>query len=173
VNTLQRLLPAPWLSLALWAVWLMLNQSASVGNLLLGAALALALPWFTERFRPERLRIHAWGIALKLAGVVLADIIKSNVQVARLILGPESAITPRFVWVPLDIRDAHGIATLATVITMTPGTLSADLSDDRGHLLVHSFDCDDDAAAVALVADIKARYETPLIAIFEGRKVAP
>jgi multicomponent K+:H+ antiporter subunit E len=70
--------------------------------------------------------------------------------------------------VPLSIRDAHGIAVLASVITMTPGTLSADLSDDRRQLLVHSFDVDDDAAEQALVAEIKARYEAPLIAIFDG-----
>jgi multicomponent K+:H+ antiporter subunit E len=96
------------------------------------------------------------------------DIVKSNIAVAKLILGNERKITPRFVWVPLALRDAHGIATLAGVVTMTPGTLSADLSDDRRHLLVHAFDIDDDAAQAALIADIKTRYEAPLIRIFEG-----
>jgi multicomponent K+:H+ antiporter subunit E len=168
MTLLRRLLPAPLLSLALWLAWLMLNESASAGHLLLGAALALALPWVTERLRPEKPRVHAWRTAVRLAAVVLLDIVQSNFQVARLILGPESAITPRFVWVPLTIRDPHGIALLAGVVTMTPGTLSADLSDDRRHLLVHAFDCDDDAAEQALVASIRQRYEAPLIAIFEG-----
>ena len=100
----------------------------------------------------------------KLLLVVLKDIVMSNIEVARRILGPESKITPRFVWVPLDIRDPHGIAALAGIITMTPGTLSSDLTEDRRHLLVHAFNVDDEQA---LVASIKERYETPLREIFE------
>jgi multicomponent K+:H+ antiporter subunit E len=80
------------------------------------------------------------------------------------VLGPEHLVQPRFVWVPLDIRDAHGIVALAGIITMTPGTLSAELADDRRHLLIHAFDVEDEAA---LVADIKKRYEAPLRVIFE------
>lgn len=159
-----RLLPAPVLSLVLWVAWLMLNESASVGHLLLGAALAIAIPWFTERFRPERPRLRGLGAAVRLALVVLFDIVKSNVIVARQVLGPESRVRPAFVWVPLDIRDPHGIVTLAGIITLTPGTLSSELSDDRRHLLVHAFNVD---APEALIAEIKQRYEAPLREIFE------
>lgn len=159
-----RLLPAPALSAVLWVSWLMLNESASAGHVLLGLALAVAIPWFTERFRPDRPRLRGLGAATRLALVVLGDIVKSNIVVARQVLGPESRIRPAFVWVPLDIRDPHGIVALAGIITLTPGTLSSELSDDRRHLLVHAFDVDDEQA---LVADIKQRYETPLREIFE------
>jgi multicomponent K+:H+ antiporter subunit E len=161
-------MPAPLLSLALFVTWLMLNESASIGHLLLAAALAIVLPWLTKRWRPDKPRLGRWGLIVRLAGRVLLDIVKSNIAVARLILGDERRITPRFVWVPLAIRDPHGIVALAGIVTMTPGTLSADLSDDRRHLLVHAFDVDDAAAEAALVADIQAHYEAPLIAIFEG-----
>jgi multicomponent K+:H+ antiporter subunit E len=164
----RRLLPSPLLSLALFITWLMLNESASAGHLALGAALALVLPVLTRAWRPERPRLRHAGTALKLATTILLDIVKSNITVARLILGNERHITPRFVWVPLALCDPHGIVALAGVVTMTPGTLSADLSDDRRHLLVHAFDIDDDATQAALIADIKARYEAPLIRIFEG-----
>jgi multicomponent K+:H+ antiporter subunit E len=164
----KRLLTSPLLSIALFITWLMLNESASTGHLLLGATLALSLPVLTQAWRPDRPRLRHAGTAMLLASTVLMDIVKSNIAVAKLILGNEREITPRFVWVPLALRDAHGIATLAGVVTMTPGTLSADLSDDRRHLLVHAFDIDDDAAQAALIADIKTRYEAPLIRIFEG-----
>jgi len=160
----KRLLPAPLLSAALLLCWLMLNQSASAGNWLLGGALALAVPWFTERLRPDKPRLKAWSAVLRLGGVVLKDIVLSNVEVARRVLGPESVLSPGWVWVPLDIRDPHAIVALAGIITLTPGTLSAELSEDRRHLLVHAFNLGD---AQALVADIKARYETPLREIFE------
>jgi multicomponent K+:H+ antiporter subunit E len=159
-----RWLPAPLLSLVLFVVWLMLNQSLSPGQLVLAAALAIAVPWFSERLRPDRPRLKRPALIVRFGLLVLWDIVRSNVEVARRILGPEGAIRPRFVWVPLSIRDPHGIVALAGVITMTPGTLSAELSADRRHLLVHAFNVDDEAA---LVADIKARYEAPLIAIFD------
>lgn len=160
----SRLLPAPGLSLVLWVSWLMLNESVSAGHLLLGAALALVVPWFTERYRPDKPTVRGALTACRLALVVLADIVKSNLVVARQVLGPESRVRPAFVWVPLDIRDPHGIVALAAIITLTPGTLSSDLSEDRRHLLVHALHVDD---AEALVADIKQRYESPLREIFE------
>jgi multicomponent K+:H+ antiporter subunit E len=152
------------MSLVLFVVWLLLNNTVHVAHIVLGVALALVIPWFTERLRPERPRIRRWGTVLRLGLTVLWDIVLSNIEIARRILGPESAIRPRFVWVPLAIRDPHGIVALAGIITMTPGTLSADLTDDRSHLLVHAFNVEDEAA---LVATIKQRYETPLREIFE------
>jgi multicomponent K+:H+ antiporter subunit E len=153
----------------LFVAWLLLNQSASAGHLLLAALFALTVPWFSERLRPERPRVQRWGELVRLAAVVLWDICKSNLDVAKRVLGRESAIRPAFVWVQLDIRDPHGIVTLAGIITMTPGTLSSDLSEDRRHLLVHALHCED---APALVADIKARYEAPLMRALGEAEVA-
>jgi multicomponent K+:H+ antiporter subunit E len=159
---IARLFPAPLLSAVLFVAWLLLN-GASAGHIALGAALAVSVPWLTEAFRPDRPRLGAWPVALRLVLAVLWDIVVSNVQVAWLILGPERRIQPRFVWLPLDIRDPHGIASLAGIITMTPGTLSADLTEDRRFLLVHALNVSDEAA---LIASIKARYEAPLRRVF-------
>jgi multicomponent K+:H+ antiporter subunit E len=161
---MKRWLPSPLISALLFVTWLAINNSASAGNIVLAVLFALGIPWFTRSLRADPPRIRRSGTILTLAAVVLKDIVLSNLEVARRILGPESAIRPRFVWVPLSIRDPHGIAALASIITMTPGTLSADLSEDRRHLLIHAFNVDDEAA---LVADIKARYEQPLMEIFE------
>lgn len=161
---MSRLVPAPLLSVVLFGAWLLLN-GLSVGHVVLAAALGIAIPWFTEPFRPDRFCLRGWSTLAALAVTVLWDIVVSNVQVAMLIIGPERRIHPRFVWLPLDIRDPHGIATLAGIITMTPGTLSADLTEDRRFLLVHALNVADEAE---LVASIKARYEAPLQRIFEG-----
>jgi multicomponent K+:H+ antiporter subunit E len=94
---------------------------------------------------------------------VLWDIVLSNIEVARRILGPERAITPGFIWLPLDLGNIHGITALASIITLTPGTLSTELTEDRRHLLVHCFNLRDPEATIAT---IKARYEAPLKEIF-------
>jgi multicomponent K+:H+ antiporter subunit E len=160
---MRRLLPSPLLSVALLVVWLLLNNTLAPGQVLLGALLALGLPLLTDRLRPERARMRRPLRAVRLLLVVLLDIVLANFEVARRILGPEAALRPRFVWLPLDIRDPYGIAALAGIITLTPGTVSSDLSADRQYLLVHAFHCDDPAA---LVASIKQRYERPLMEIF-------
>lgn len=157
------MLPAPLVSLLLWVAWLMLNGSHAPGHLLLGAVLAVALPLLLARYIAPRPRLRRAGVALRLAFVVVHDIIVSNVQVARLILGPESRIRPGFVRVPLALTEPYAIATLAGIITMTPGTLSCAVATDRSYLLVHALDLADPAQ---LVADIKARYETALLEIF-------
>ena len=161
---MKRLLPAPLLSATLFLTWLLLNSTVDPAHLVLAAALAVVVPWFTEALRPERPRVRRPLAIVRLGLVVLWDIVLSNIDVARRILGPESAIKPRFVWVPLSLSDPHAILSLAGIITMTPGTLSADLSADRRYLLVHAFNVNDEAA---LIAQIKARYEAPLKEIFE------
>ena len=160
---MKRMFPTPLLSLTLFIAWLMLNGSASAGHVLLGAALAWALPLATQSFRPEQPRLKAWGVVLRLGLVVLRDIVMSNIDVARGVLGPEKALAPGFVWVPLTIRDPHGIIALAGIITMTPGTLTCAVAPDGGSILVHALHVDD---AEALVAEIKSRYEAPLKEIF-------
>jgi len=157
-------LPAPLLSAVLFTVWLLLNNTLDPAHIVLAAALALVVPRFTERLRPDKPRLQRPATIVRLGFTVLWDIVVSNIEVARRILGPEAAINPRFVWVPLDIRDPNGILALAGIITMTPGTLTAELSEDRRFLLVHAFDVNDEAA---LIAQIKARYEKPLREIFD------
>ncbi len=163
----MQLFPAPILSAMLFVSWLMLVGSLSAGQVALAALLAIAIALWSERLRPERARIGAWGTIMRLAIVVLYDIVASALVVARQILGPEERIRPGFVWVPLAIRNPHGVASLASIITMTPGTLSVDFSPDRHHLLVHALHVDDPADLITLV---KERYERPLMAIFEGNR---
>jgi multicomponent K+:H+ antiporter subunit E len=160
---MKRLLPQPLLSASRLALWLLLNNSLTPAQLLLGALLAWLLPAITAPFWPQPVRLRRPLLAVRLLARVLVDIVVANLEVARRILGPESALKPCFVWVPLDIGQPWGIAALAEIITLTPGTVSAQLTADRRFLLVHALNETDPEA---LVATIKARYERPLMEIF-------
>lgn len=160
---MRRWLPAPMLSASLWAIWLLLNNTLDPAHMVLGAVLALAIPLYAGRLWPERPRPRRPGMVLRLGLAVLWDIVLSNLEVARRVLGPEARLRPGFVWLPLAVRDPYAIATLAGIITLTPGTLSAELSPDRRHLLIHALHLEDPEA---LVSTIKARYEAPLLEIF-------
>ena len=159
---MRALIPHPVSSLAVAVLWLLLN-GLSNGQLVLAVLFALALPRLLPAPAIPSPRLAAPVVAAKLVLVVLYDIVKANLEVAVRILGPESRIRPTFVWVPLDIASPQGIAMFASIITMTPGTLSCEVTEDRRWLLVHAFHADD---AAAVVADVKSRYEAPLREIF-------
>lgn len=169
-SVMSRLLPRPWTALWLWLTWLLLNQTTETGHLLLGLVLAVFIaryPTPGKALLRDPGRRGAWQRPLALArltGIVFWDIVVANLQVALLILGPQDTLRPRFVWVPIELKRPKSITLLAGIITMTPGTVSAELSDDHTHLLVHALDVED---ADALAAQIKARYEAPIRELFE------
>ncbi|MBM1142556.1 Na+/H+ antiporter subunit E [Alcanivorax sp. ZXX171] len=160
---MSRLLPFPMLSLLLWLSWLLLN-GFSWGHGLLGLVLAVVLPLGTRPFRPNVPRLRDFPKLVRFVLVVHWDIITANVVVARLILGSPRKLRPAFVELPLELTDDFAITLLASTISLTPGTVSADVSEDRRTLLIHALDMDDEAE---LVAQIKQRYERPLKEIFE------
>ncbi len=79
---MKRLFPAPWLSLALWLLWLVLNVSVSAGHLLLGAALGFLAPLLMRPLRPRPIRIRRPWVVLRLFLLVGRDVLVSNVAVA-------------------------------------------------------------------------------------------
>lgn len=160
---MNRLLPHPRLSAVLGLTWLALNNTLDPAHVLLAAAIGLLMPLLIARFLPDLPRLRAPGTLVRLFLVVLGDILVANIEVARRILGRESALRPAFVHVPLDLQDPLGVAALAAIVTLTPGTVSADLSDAGDSLVVHALHVDDETR---LVATIKQRYEAPLRAIF-------
>jgi multicomponent K+:H+ antiporter subunit E len=159
----RRWLPHPLLSLCLLMVWLLLVNDLSLGQWLLGTVLGLTIPLLTQVFWINPPRIYRpFKLCLFLLRI-LGDIVMANLQVAKLILGSPSKLRPAFVEIPMLLEDELALTMLASIISLTPGTVSADLSDDRKLLLVHGLDVADEAA---LVADIKQRYEAPLLEVF-------
>ena len=153
----------PVLSLLLAAVWLLLQRSLALPQLLWALAFALLLPRLLQGFLGPAGRLRRPGVALQLFGIVLWDIVVSNLTVAKLVLSPRAEPQPAWVPVPLELRHPGAITLLASIITMTPGTVSCVVDEAAGQILVHALDCDD---AAAMAAQIKARYEQPLMEIF-------
>lgn len=164
MRRIRNWLPHPLLTPVLAAVWLLLNNSIAPGQILLGLLLGWAIPRVTLVFWPEQVRIRRPMRLLRFAGVFLFDVLVANLAVAWLILIGPRQLRPAFVVVPLDLRDDLAISLLANTICLTPGTVSARLSEDRRELLVHALDCADPEA---LVATIKSRFERPLMEILE------
>lgn len=153
------------LPIFLLIMWLLLNDTLAPGQIVLGVVLAICVTLVTTSMRPLRARLRRPRIAIGLFLRVLADIVRSNIAVAGVILGPAARRSNAgFMRIPLDLRDPHGLAVLAAIITSTPGTVWADLSLDGSVLTIHVLDLRDEQA---WVRTIKQRYERPLMEIFE------
>ncbi|MDD2061199.1 Na+/H+ antiporter subunit E [Pseudomonas sp. GD03860] len=162
---MKRLFPAPLLSLSLWLLWLVLNVSVSPGNLLLGALLGFFAPILMAPLRPLSARIRHPGTIVRLIVRVGLDVLISNLQVAKGVwTAKRCPPRSRFVHIPLELRDAHGLAALSMITTVVPGTIWSELALDRSVLLLHVFDLEDEAQ---FIEHFKHTYERPLMEIFE------
>ncbi len=161
---MTRLVPFPGASASLLALWLLLNQTLSPGHILLGAAVALVGGWALAALEPPKARPRRLVAIFRLAAFVLADIVRSNLAVARIVLGPgRRQRISGFVEIPLELRDPYGLATLAGIITSTPGTVWVDFNETSGTLTIHVLDLVDRSEWVRTV---KERYERLLLEIF-------
>jgi multicomponent K+:H+ antiporter subunit E len=161
---LRKLFPHPGLSFMLIAVWLLLPNTFSVGGLLLAIVVGIAVPLLTAPFWPNRPPLRFGWPMIDYFGIVLWDIVIANFQVARLILFRRNRdLRSRWLVIPLELRSAEAITTLAGTISLTPGTVSADVAADGRSLLVHALHVADEAGEVAR---IKTRYEARLLRIF-------
>jgi multicomponent K+:H+ antiporter subunit E len=158
-----RFLPMPFHSILLFTIWLLLNNSVSAGHLLLAFIFAIIIPWGVASMTTERPRIQKPLLAVSYVFIVLKDIVSANFTVALLVLGPLKKLTPGFVAIPLDIESELGITLLASTVSLTPGTVSAEISEDHKWLYVHALHLED---TEALIKEVKSRYETPLKEIF-------
>lgn len=162
---MKMIFPAPLLSVALFVLWLLLNHTVSAGHLVLGAILGLLIPVLTRGLRPLPVRVrHPWTI-LKLGFTVMLDTSVSNLQVVRFLLFPSlRKHRAAFVHIPLELQDPNGLAVLAMITCITPGTAWAELSRDRSVLLMHVLEVDDPQT---IIDHVKTSYERPLMEIFE------
>lgn len=157
----------PWLLMAgLTLMWLLLTGSARPANLLLGAAISVLMTLGFQAVRPLHPHLRRPQAAVKLFFRVAADILRSNWSVARIVLGltGRRGAQSGFVDIPLEIRDPHALATLAAIVTSTPGTVWSNLSPDNCVLTLHVLDLRDPQVTRDT---IKHRYEDLLREIFE------
>jgi multicomponent K+:H+ antiporter subunit E len=153
------------LFLLLLAFWLVLNDSLSPGHFILGAALAASGVFMFSRLEPgTRVRGRPL-IVLQLLALAVEDIVRSNLAVARIVLGLGGRDRRAgFLTLPLELRHPGGLAVLACIITATPGTSWVRYDRAQNTLTIHVLDLVDDQAWIRL---FKQTYERRLLEIFE------
>ena len=160
---MTRLLPFPFVSFGLLLLWLLLNQTASLGQFVIGCVIALVGGWILTTLQLPRARVRRPSALPRFLGLVSVDIIRSNVAVGRIILGlGRRQRTSGFVNIPLELRNPYGLALLACIITSTPGTLWVNFDRQSGLLVIHVLDLIDEDDWIRTIKD---RYERRLLEI--------
>ncbi len=160
--------PAPRLSITLLVIWLLVNQSIEVADILLGLLLVVVIPHWFRAILPVDVTIRRPLVILRLIIGSMIEIIRSAINVSLLILFTRrDRLNSQFITIPLELRSPSGLAVLSGIINTTPGTVWVELLPDTYDLALHVFDLHDEQW---WIDTIKTRYEQPLIEIFEGDK---
>lgn len=161
---MRRLLPHPVLAALLLAFWLAMQQSAGLGQILLGSVVAIAVSQLASRFATDRVAIRKPYRIIQFVLVAALDIIRSNLALLFVLLSPRPAPKAGFVEMKLELTSPTGLAVLACIVTATPGSAWLEYDGIRNTVLIHVFDLVDEAQ---WVETIRMRYETLLLEIFQ------
>jgi multicomponent Na+:H+ antiporter subunit E len=124
-------------------MWAALQGELNVINLGSGFLVSTALIYIFRRmfFRPLYFKKTALGVTLAL--VFIRELIKSNIAVLRVVLSRRPLIRSGVIAVPTELTNDLALTALANMITLTPGTLTLDISNDRRYLFVHTLNLTD------------------------------
>ena len=160
---IKRLLPYPLLFVGLVLMWVLLQQSAGIGQLRLGAAVAFGATHAMAALVPEQPKVRRLDKVLLLMWLVLVDVVRSNIAVtAIIVLGHRRPEQSGFLRLPLDLRDKTGLAVLACIVTATPGSAWIQHNTARNVVTIHVLDTED---VDAWAAEFKRTYEQRLVEI--------
>lgn len=162
----RRVIPAPLLTIALFLLWLVLNPVLTISQWLMAALVGLVIPLLVTPLLRGFIHVRHPGVALRLLLHVIIDVTVSNFVVLRAALASDrQQPTGTFVRVPITLREPAGLALLAIITCVTPGTVWTRLKADRSEILIHVLNLQDEAAFIERYLE---RYERPLILIFQS-----
>ncbi|HVS31174.1 MAG TPA: Na+/H+ antiporter subunit E [Thermoanaerobaculia bacterium] len=125
-------------NLVLAVFWALASGRVTVGTLVVGFVAGFATIFVTQRATgAEAYTYKAWRAVILLL-VFIRELIEANLRLAHDVLTPTHHMRPAIVAIPLDARTDFEITLLANLITLTPGTLTLHVADDRSVLYIHS-----------------------------------
>lgn len=150
------------LNILLTVVWVFLTGSLAFVNFMFGYVLSFLVLWLVSRNEKSRKYFRIIPQIIAFIFFFLYELIKANIQVAADVITPKFYMKPGIVKLPLDVESNLEITLLANLISLTPGTLSLDVSEDRKVLYVHAMYIHDKEE---FIDDIKNGFEKRILNI--------
>ena len=124
-------------------VWMFLSSSMTAKAFVIGYLIGIILIVTMRRFFNERLYVERLWAAIKLVLIFFRELTLSNISVLRVVLRPKMNIQPMIFAMPIELKEDWEITLLSSLITLTPGTLVINVSDDKKTLYIHAIDVED------------------------------
>jgi multicomponent Na+:H+ antiporter subunit E len=150
------------LNLLLAIAWGALTGQFYPANLLFGYVMGFLLLWIIFRNQPGQKYFYRVPKIIEFTVFFLIELVKANLRVAITVLSRHTSIRPGVIAIPLDVKSDGEITLLMNLLTLTPGTLSLDVSTDHRVLYVHAIDYSD---AEEFRSQIKEGFEKRVIEV--------
>lgn len=159
-------------NLLLALIWAAAGGQLTTANLTMGFAVGyLVLLLIRPVLPPSDYHLRFWRV-LAFVGFYAREVVKASLRVVYEVITPGHTMNPGVIRLPLDARTDVEIATLANLISFTPGTLSLDVSKDRRSLYIHAMYIDGDDVE-ALRDELKDTLERRVLLLFRGPEWSP
>ncbi len=154
------------LAIVLALIWASITGNFSLPNLILGGLVSFLALWIVRKDVSSPYYFRKMRQVFSLMLLFFWELLLSALRVSALVLSPnlKSKLKPGIIAFPLTVKSDVEITLLANLITLTPGTLSVDVSEDRTKLYVHAISVPDKQA---LIDDIAQGFEAKIIEVFE------
>ncbi|MBC2255146.1 Na+/H+ antiporter subunit E [Listeria ivanovii] len=153
------------LNIILACLWMFLESSFNFATFIIGFIIGIFLLLFMRRFLGSRFYIFRLFALVKLVFRFLHDLIVSTIHVSRIVLKKDMNIRPGIFRYDTTLETDWEVTMLALLITLTPGTLSIDISDDYKAIYVHSLHVPNIEEEIAT---IRKSYEGAIMEVFHG-----
>jgi multicomponent Na+:H+ antiporter subunit E len=134
------------LNILLALAWIALTGEFEPGNFIEGFILGYLALWLLQPISRQSIYFRRARTAISFVLFFVWELVKANVRVAASVLGPTERLQPGVVAIALDVKSDLGITLLANLITLTPGTLTLDISADQRVIYVHTIHLEDPQA---------------------------
>ncbi|GGB49782.1 Na+/H+ antiporter subunit E [Fictibacillus barbaricus] len=131
------------LNLLIGIIWMFLSESYSFASFLVGFVIGAALLFLLNRFIPDSFYFKQVKSILYLIFLFIKELILANIEVLKWVYKPRLDFQPGIIALPIDVKKNWEITLLANLITLTPGTLSVDVSRDQRFIYIHAIDLPD------------------------------
>lgn len=143
-------------------LWMFLSVSFSSSTFIVGFLLGMLMIWTMKGFFPGRFYMNRLWSVIKLSLMFFKELIMANIQVLFLILQPKLSIKPAIFALPTILEKDWEITLLSSLISLTPGTLVIDVSEDSKTIYIHALDYRD---ADEAINSIKNTFEKAIMEV--------
>lgn len=147
------------INLALALLWMFIGSNFTVPAFTTGYLLGLLSVYILRGFLPGSFYLKRVYAIIRLTFIFIIELIKSNIEVVKIVLRPKIEVKPAFFAYPCELEDEWAVSLLSALITLTPGTLVVAISDDRSILYIHALDIEDTESEIK---SIKESFEHPI-----------